>query len=291
LYQRLGGKSRTTPDRVVERRPLGVTTVYNIQTETGNYIANGYASKNCQMLCNPLAGKQRMFDVTDLRVYEVRPETLMVYILVDPARSNKPDSANTAMVVLGLDYASNKYFLDGYNHKMDLMERWQKMRDLEGIWRRAAGVMGVNVGYEKFGAQADMDYFNERKRVERVSFEIAELEWPREGPGSKIDRVQRLSPDLKTHRFYVPYPTDEKALTRNQREMQQNGFGYRIAKKIRRHDGEGNIYDLTEQFKMQLMYFPIGGMKDIVDATSRLYDMDPVAPMPMDEASLEPEFI
>jgi len=69
------------------------------------FLVQGEATFSCQMLCNPLAGKMRMFDVNDVEHYEIRPETLMVYILVDPARSKKPGSANTAMAVIGLDYA------------------------------------------------------------------------------------------------------------------------------------------------------------------------------------------
>jgi hypothetical protein len=80
----------------------------------------GEATISCQMLQNPLAGKQRMFDVEDIGYYEIRPETLNVYIMVDPARSVKRDSAKTAMAVVGVDYAGNKYLLDGYNHRMDL---------------------------------------------------------------------------------------------------------------------------------------------------------------------------
>jgi hypothetical protein len=34
-------------DKIVEIEHLGRKTVYGIQTTTGNYIADGYASKNC----------------------------------------------------------------------------------------------------------------------------------------------------------------------------------------------------------------------------------------------------
>ena len=81
----------------------------------------------CQYLQNPLSGQQRMFDVGDLQVYEVRPDTLAVYILCDPARSKKKDSANSAFLAIGVDYAMNKYLLDGLNHKMDLKERWENL--------------------------------------------------------------------------------------------------------------------------------------------------------------------
>lgn len=243
-----------------------------------------------QMLANPLAGKQRMFNVEDLQVYEARPLTLMAYLLIDPARSVKKDSAHTAMVVIGVDAAGNKYLLDGVDHKMDLMERWRWMRDLWDLWARAPGIVGVQVGYERFGAIADLDYFKERQRIENARFEIVELEWPREGEGSKKDRVQRLVPDIKGHRFYLPHPTDEDRLTALQRRMVEQGYEYRLARPIRRVDENDTVYDVTERFRMQVSYFPFGGLKDLLDAASRLYDIDPVTPTVVDESYLEPEW-
>lgn len=255
-------------------------------------IIQGDATASCQMLQNPLAGKQKMFNVEDLQLYEVRPETLNIYIMVDPARSKKKDSANTAIVVLGLDYAMNKFLLDGYNHKMDLRERWLRTAQMYHKWRRAPGVQNTYVGYEIFGAQADMDYFLEqmKKPDEGGSFPILELAWPREGNDSKIDRVQRLGPDFRGHKFYLPYNTDEKALTATQRKFKQTGSDYRIAKPIHRKDSNGNIYDLSKQFRMQVHFFPYGGQKDLADAASRIYDMEPVAPVYNEPTYIEPEW-
>ena len=251
----------------------------------------GDATVSCQMLQNPLAGHQRMFDILDLQVYEVRPATLAVYILCDPARSKKTDSDSTAIVVLGIDANANKYLLDGHNHKMDLMERWTRLANLYVKWKtQTTGVQAVYVGYESFGAQADLDYFKEQMRVTGVRMEIVEVAWPREGPGSKVDRVQRLGPDFRSHKFFLPYETDEKNLTANQRKMVP-GYEYRIARPIRRKDESNNIYDLTEQFKMQVHYFPYGGKKDLVDAASRIYDMEPRKPAYNEPRYAEPAYV
>jgi hypothetical protein len=250
----------------------------------------GEATVACQLLANPLAGHQRMFNVEDLRDYEVRPETLMVYLMVDPARSMKKDSAHTAMIVLGVDYAGNKYLLDGVDHKMDLMTRWRWLRDLWDHWRVAPGVQGITVGYERYGAIADLDYFEERMKVEKVSFEITPLEWPREGEGSKNDRVQRLTPDLKAHRFFLPYATDQENLTSKQREFEASGYGYRISQRIRRLDQDRKLYDVTERLKIQFSYFPFGDRKDLIDAASRIYDLEVRPPVYVDQSTLEPEF-
>jgi hypothetical protein len=200
-----------------------------------------------------------MFDITQLQIFEVRPETLAVYITVDPARSKKKGSANTAMLVIGVDYALNKYLLDGYDHKMDLKERWESLAMLYMKWAQAPGIQSVRVGYESFGAQADMDYFQEQMRLPgRPSFDITELQWPRDGEGSKTDRVQRLVPDMKTGKIFVPYPTNVNKLTANQVRMMESGYDFRVAKQIRRTDENGVPYDLVEHLRMQLHFFPYG---------------------------------
>jgi hypothetical protein len=276
-----------TIDGTMDGKPVLFT-----QTEWARRIRDqGEATVACQLLANPLAGHQRMFNASDLQVYEVRPLTLMAYLMVDPARSVKRDSANTAMVVLGVDAAGNKYLLDGVDHKMDLMDRWRWMRDLWAKWRSAPGVMGLHVGYERFGAIADLDYFHERQRIEGASFEIEELEWPRDGERSKNDRVQRLVPDIKGHRFYLPYPTDNDHLTRTQRDMIASGYEYRVSRPITRKDENNVRYDVADRLRICVSYFPFGGLVDIIDAASRIYDMDPVTPQFIDQQSLEPEYV
>ncbi len=54
---------------------------------------------------------------------------------------------------------------------------------------------------------------------------------------------------------------------------------YRIVKPIKRVDEEKQIYDLTEAFMQELSYFPYGTHDDLCDAMSRIYDMEPTAPL------------
>lgn len=245
----------------------------------------------CQYLQNPLSGQQRMFDVADLQTYEIRPSALAVYILCDPARSKKKDSDNTAIMVVGLDYALNKYLLDGFNHKMDLQERWEAFSRMYMRWKVAPGVQRVTMGYESFGAQADLDYFKEQMKLPgRPRFEVLELAWPRDGEGSKQDRVQRLVPDCKTHKIFLPYDTDQDKLTSTQRKMAEQGYDYRIARPIRRKDENGQAYDLSEALKLQFHYFPFGGKKDAIDAFARIYDCEPIAPNSQEPSYIEPEY-
>jgi len=228
----------------------------------------------CQLLCDPQAGNQRMFEPSDLGYFEIRPQTLNCYLLVDPAHSLKKDSDDTAMVVIGVDAAGNKYLLDGIAHKIELQGKWKWLRDLYEKWKGERGVQGVSVGYERYGAQSDLQYFEERMRTERVSFQIEELAWPRSGSGSKRDRVQRLSPDFKAHRFFIPYPTKSDKLTSLQRQATQDGDGDLIARRIIRRDENNELYDLSSKLMLQVIDFPFCQKKDIIDAVSRIYDME-----------------
>jgi len=245
----------------------------------------------CQYMQNPLSGQQRMFNIEDLNVYEVRPEILNVYIMCDPARSKKKDSDKTAMIVVGVDYALNKYLLDGFNHKMNLKERWENFHRLYIRWKNAPGVQQVKMGYESFGAQADLDYFEEQMRLPKFTrFDIMELAWPREGEGSKTDRVQRLVPDCKSRKLYMPYATNPDRLTSLQKRMVQQGYAHRVSQSIRKLDENGNAYDVTRDLKLQFHYFPFGSKKDAIDALSRIYDMEIIVPRGGEPNYLEPEF-
>jgi hypothetical protein len=69
------------------------------------------------------------------------------------------------------------------------------------------------------------------------------------------------------------------------------GYDYRIARPIIQRNENGELYNLTDRFKMQVSYYPFTGLKDLIDAVSRIYDMDPRAPEHIDSTILEPEEI
>lgn len=254
----------------------------------------------CQYLQDPLSGAEKMFDVKMVKFYEVRPFALRVYILCDPARSKKKGSDNTAYSVVGVDHDLNKYLLDGINHRCDLQERWEWLKLLYTKWKKMPGIQAVEVGYEKYGALADLDYFKEQQQRNKLHFDIKELAWPSEGGGSKGDRVGRLVPELKKGRLYLPYPTDPNKKIVD-KDGKQIGTGnvtatqrrhanqdYLWSKKILKKDSEGVVYDLGKQLMQQIQYFPMGKV-DLIDATSRIYDMGVRKPLMMSEHSLDPD--
>lgn len=240
-----------------------------------------------QMLQNPASGSNAIFDKAWLRFQDVRPATLNIYILCDPASSKKKGSDRTAIPVIGVDAAGNRWLVDGFHHRMGLSERWQRIRDLRKYWRNMPGVQQVKVGYERYGSTSDLEYFEEMMERERDSFDIHELAWPREGPGSKTDRVQRLEPYFRNGRFFLPAVVKEE--TKAQRNVREKGQAFRVYSPVQRKDEEGRLYSLNKNFLEEYLVFPFGVHDDLIDAMSRIEDIDPQPPIIVDERALEPE--
>src|SRR5574343_572900 len=225
-----------------------------------------------QMLQNPAAGQNALVNKDWLRFQEVRPATLNVYILVDPASSRKKSSDRTAMAVIGIDAAGNKWLLDGYHHRMNLKERWETLNGLRKVWVSMPGVQSVKVGYERYGMQSDIEAFEDFMRRERNQWEIIELSWPREGGGSKYDRIQRLEPDFRSGRFFLSAVVKEE--TSAQAKVRALGQSYRIFSPVKRKDENDNVYSLNKTLIDEFLVYPFSVHDDFLDACSRIYDME-----------------
>lgn len=265
----------------------------------------------CQHLQNPLAGSLQTFQPEWVRYWEVRPLHLNVLILVDPASKKRKTSDRTAMAVVGIDAANNKYLLDGLCHRMSLSERWDALKKLRAKWVQQPGVQQVWVGYEQFGMQSDMEHFESEMDRSGVYFQINELAWPREGPGAKEARIQRLEPDFRNWAFFLPYggfaraheavgrdqwPTEitpelrnAKAVTKRMRAAVEKGQGYLCAKDIRKADENGKPYDLVEYMVLrEFALHPASAHDDFLDALSRVYDAE-IGKLHIGEQTAEPE--
>lgn len=250
------------------------------------------ATLACQQLQNPSAGSEQEFKPEWLRKYEVRPLTLNVYIMCDYAGGrHSSGSSKTAMAVVGVDTALNKYLLDGACHKMSLTERWSMLKKLRNRWVQAPGVQIVEVGYERYGAQTDIEHFETMMELEsregnQGAFDIKELNWPRDGSHEKDNRIRRLEPDLRNWRFYFPYVGD---MTKRQIEAVTRGQPYLVSQPIKQKNEDGKLYDIVElMIRNEYLFFPNTPLKDFLDATSRLYDMDVVPPIIYNERDLLP---
>jgi hypothetical protein len=160
---------------------------------------------SAQMLLDPRAGNAAVFRAEWLKPYEVRPRALNVYIICDPSKGASARSDRTAIAVIGVDVAGNKYLLDGVRHRMKLSERYQFLKQLYGYWSGQPGVQSIRVGYERYGAMVDVEVIAEWQQRDRAWFAIDELNFPRDGSAhAKTDRVERLEPDLRAGKFLLP---------------------------------------------------------------------------------------
>lgn len=262
---------------------------------------------NAQMLQNPIAGKEQLFRPEWLKSYEIRPATLAVYILMDTASSMKKGADRTAVAVIGVDNAGNLYLLDGYRHRMGLTEKWDVLDDLYEKWTHMPGVTHVKVGIERYGAQECIDYFKIEMRRKGINFDIIELAYVRDGDNSKKGRVARLEPYLRNNKFFLPavvwnagtdcfweYDEDKSRMdyrtmiapTKMMKAAIDANQAHRAAKSIRRKDEDGKIYDLTRCFIEEAMFFPFATHDDLVDAISRIFDMELSEPQPDPEIEL-----
>lgn len=247
-----------------------------------------------QYMQDPRLSSNPAFPTEHFYPYEVRPRTLNIGIIVDPSEGANKKSDRTAMAVIGIDANANKYLLDGYCHRMSLSQRWENLRTLWQRWSRMPGVRSVDVGYEKYGMQSDLSYIRERQEVDGPHFPIAEINWPKSGGHAKEDRIQRLEPDFKAARFFLPavvfrqeeggdcyWIGEEHGIayrrvmgkTTAQKRMEETGEGWRNAQPIKRRDENGQIYDVTAVLMDELKDFPNAVHDDMSDAVSRIYDL------------------
>lgn len=265
-----------------------------------------------QMLQNPIAGQENTFYTKWLRPYWVRPIMMNVYITVDPSKGRTKSSDRTAIVVTGIDTLGNKYLLDGYCHRMPMSDRWKRIRELHEKWSGMPGVQMIKVGYERYGMQVDVEYLEERMRLEKYHFEVIELNWTGQtGEQSKTNRVERLEPDFRQGCFLVPgkvwYPSPEGFVSTWAVEEGKEDLTYkpmlgahklelkakaasemwRIFDALRRVDEDGNIYDLTRVFFEEFRFWPFSPRRDFLDAMSRIYDLEPIAAVKFESVEVE----
>ncbi len=274
---------------------------------------------SAQLLLNPIAGTEATFRAPWMRTYDVIPAVLNVYIMADPSKGTGQRSDRTAIAVVGIDLAGNKYLLDGVRHRMKLSERWSHIKALRRKWMAHPGV------------QLDLEVIEEWQERDDVFFPLEELNTPRQGKHSKNDRIERLEPDLKGGIFYLPIlahhadyggtcywkvwsATDKarweadpknagkacpnnvdqivywpmRGLTRAQLYMEATAQKYRVITPIKRRDENADVYDLTRNFLEEALRHPFAPHDDLLDAVSRIYDMEPTRPTPFEGQSTEP---
>ena len=200
--------------------------------EQGRYIFSA------QMLLKPVAKEDQKFKMTDFRYYDNLPK-LNYYIVCDPANSKTKKSDYTAFLVLGFSGDRKVYLVDGVHDKLDLGQRYQMLKALNERYKP------ILIGYEKYGLQADIDYFRMENAKTGYYMPITEMG----GTLSKEDRISRLnglfqSGDLLFPK-HLPYV---------------KSFG-------------NEMTDIVNNLQMELISFPFAEHDDLSDCLSRCYDL------------------
>lgn len=192
-----------------------------------------------QMLQNPVADKAMAFKQEWLKFYEKIDHSKMnKYILVDPASKKKKSNDYTVMLVIGLAQDNNFYLIDAVRDRLNLSQRAKKLFDL---YREYSP---LNVGYEEYGAQADIEHMQFVMEQENFRFNIT----PLGGSVAKEDRIKRLVPVFEQSRMWIP-------------------------KKLNFINYEGRSLDFVQLFiNDEYLAFPVGVHDDMMDCMARILE-------------------
>jgi len=236
-----------TEDGQVDGKPVLLTAevLAEKRKDMGPYVFG------CQMLLDPKADETQGFKEEWLKHYAppVDHALMRKIIIVDPANAKKRSSDYTSMWVLGLNFDLKIYVLDIVRDRLNLTERTELLFALHRRFRPH------QVGYERYGMQADIEHIKTEMERKVYRFEITELG----GPMAKNDRIRRLIPKFEQGTILMPTTS-------------------------MRTNYQGRSEDLVKVFfDDEYKTFPVPVHDDMLDALSRLADEDILLEFPREE--------
>lgn len=239
-----------TKDGTVNGEPVLLTKAELMK----NFDDMGSYTFGAQMLLDPASDKAMGFKSDWLQFYTVirNSSKWNFYILVDPASEKKKGSDYTVILVIGLAPDGNYYLVDGLRDRLNLTERTNKLFGFVKDWKP------LNVGYEKYGLQSDIEHIKYVQDQEGYRFKITELG----GQQPKNDRIRRLVPIFEHGRFYLPH---------------NHTF----------ISAEGKAVDLIRVFiDNEYTSFPVCSHDDMLDCMSRIVEPELCAVFPREDENL-----
>jgi phage terminase large subunit-like protein len=200
--------------------------------DQGRYIFSA------QMLLKPVAREDQKFRMEDFRYYDELPR-VNYYIAVDPANTQSKKSDYTAMLVFGFSEDRKVYLVDGVHDKLDLGQRYRTLKALNERYKP------LIIGYERYGLQADIDFFRMENAKTNYYMPITEVG----GTVSKEDRILRLQALFETKDLIFPKHLRYTQLW------------------------NGEQVDIVNSIQMELLAFPFAEHDDLSDCLSRCYDI------------------
>jgi predicted phage terminase large subunit-like protein len=242
-----------TKDGTPEGEPVFLTRE-SLEEKRRDY---GVYTFGCQMLQNPTADSAMGFQEEWLTYWEPGNYGHMnLMILIDAAHSKRKTSDYTAMWVIGLAADKRYYVIDLVRDRLSLTERAAVLMALHRRYKP------YFVGYERYGAQADIEHIQDLQKRQNYRFTITELG----GPIPKDDRIRRLVPLFEFGRIVLP-------------------------ENLVKYDFEKRAVNLITAFKRdEYLAFPVGRHDDMIDALARIEDdnVDKIWPLNPEEVSTQP---
>ena len=186
-------------DSVVAVEVVGEQEVYWLQTGTGNYISQGYASKNSLYMNNPTDAVNQVFKRDWIQYYVERPQNLAICMSVDPAQSDKEQTSDpdySIVEVTGVEPKSgNIYVLDYVRERFNPGELVDAIFNMYRVWKP------LLVKIEAIAYQRTLSWYI-RKRMEQLNiyFTIDEIKSLK---GSKVDRIRGLQPYFSAGKIFI----------------------------------------------------------------------------------------
>lgn len=175
-----------------------------------------------------------------LQFYKNKPVNGNKYILVDPASEKKKTSDYTSIFVLLLGQDNNIYVIDMVRDRLNLPERAAL------VFKLHKEHSPLDVGYEKYGMQADIEHIKDKMEREQYRFNITEVG----GSMPKNDRIRRMIPLFEAGRVWLP-------------------------ESLHKTDFQGQLRNLVDDFiEQEYAAFPVGKHDDMMDCLDRLHDID-----------------
>lgn len=187
------------------------------------------------------------FQMAWIQRYLTPPKVLNKIILVDPSSGKRADRGDyTSMWVLALAADQNAYLVDGVRDRLNLSQRVSTLMDLHRKHHP------LQVRYEQYGLQADIEAVQMAQEAEQYRFKIIEVG----GSTKKEDRIRRLVPWFEHGKIYLPHTLPYT-------------------------DVNGKERDLMKEFiEQEYVAFPVSRHDDMLDALARLAEPSLKLPFP-----------
>jgi len=180
-------------DKVISIKPDGREKVYALQTETGNYIAHGYGSKNCLYQNEPTDPETSVFKVKDFAFYgDIKKDDLYITATCDPAGEGEDF---TAITVVGTDNKMDMHIFEIVNKHLQPSDIINEIIRLN--YRYGFKMLGIETNFFRGMLRLELERQIAKERITNPAFKLFGVHEfqasSRRGQG-KVNRIMALQP-------------------------------------------------------------------------------------------------